>query len=79
MNVKQDTAVLKEQCELYLKEKNEAINSAKNFEESYEKKISDMQEEINFKDGELDSCHQQINMDKENIRGYRIVAETLEE
>ena len=54
------------------------VNSAKNLEESYEKKISDMQEEINFNDGELDSCHQQINMDKENIRGYRIVAETLE-
>ena len=79
MKVKQDTAVLKEQCGLYLKEKEEAINSAKNLEDSYKKKISDLQEEINFKDGELDSCHQQINMDKENIRGYIIVAETLEE
>ena len=69
MKVKQDTAVLKEQCELYLKEKEEAINSAKNLEESYEKKISDMQKEIDFKDSELESCHQQINSDKENIRG----------
>ena len=54
----EDTAVLKEQCELYLKEKNEAINSAKNIEESYEKKISDLQGKINFKNNELDSCHQ---------------------
>ena len=54
------------------------INSAKNLEESYEKKISDMQKEIDFKDNELDLRQQQIDLDKENIRGYRIVAENLE-
>ena len=79
MKVKKDTAVLKEQCELYLKEKEEAITSAKNLKESFEKKISDLQDEIKLKDDELDACHQQINADKENIRGYKIVAETLEE
>ena len=76
--VKKDTAVLKEQCELYLKEKEEAITSAKNLEESFEKRISDLQDEIKLKDNELDACHQQINADKENIRGYRIVVESLE-
>ena len=79
MKVNKDTAVLKEQCELYFKEKEEAITSAKNLEESFEKRISDLQDEIKLKDNELDTCHQQISVDKENIRGYKIVAETLEE
>ena len=58
MKVKKDTAVLQEQCALYLKEKDEAITSAKNLEKSFEKKISDLQDEIKLKDDELDACHQ---------------------
>ena len=73
----EDTAILKDQCELYLKEKNEAINSAKNLEESYEKKISDLQGEIDFKNEELNSCHQQINLDKDEVKSYKIIAENL--
>ena len=78
MKVKKDTAVLQEQCALYLKEKEETITSAKNLEKSFEKKISDLQDEIKLKDDELDACHQQINADKENIKGYKTVAETLD-
>ena len=68
MKVKEDATILVKQCELYLKEKNEAVNCAKNFKESYEKRISDMQKEIDLKNTELESCHQQINMDKDNIK-----------
>ena len=42
MKVKEDTAVLMSQCETYLKEKEEAMQPAKNLEESYGQKISEL-------------------------------------
>ena len=54
MKVKEEAAHLVDQCETYLKEKDMFVQAAKNLEESYEQKVSAMQEEIDFKDKELD-------------------------
>ena len=77
LKVKEDIVVLSDQCKLYLKEKEEAVQAAKNLEESYGQQISNLQEEINLKDKQLESCQDQMSKDKDDLKSAQIEAEKL--
>ena len=77
LNVKEDLVVLTDQCKLYLEEKEQAVQAAKNLEESYGQKISDLQEELSLKDKQLESCQDQITKGKDNLENIQLEAENL--
>ena len=58
-------------------EKEEAVQASKNLEESYGQKISELQDELNLKDKQLESCQDQITKDKENLKNAQVEADNL--
>ena len=77
LKVKEDVEYLVSQCETYLKEKEEVVQASKNLEESYGKKIFELQEELHLKDKQLESCQDQIAKDKDNLKNAQFEAEKL--